>query len=831
MSVQVSETAQMSEFYPNSCFVCHTIGKLKRCSRCNMISYCRKDHQLEHWPKHKSFCNEIATIMKEQNISHLYQNLQDLDSESWKIQAELLVDELEDRLSRAVLPIELEILMFPRVCFVCREARQELLRNCPGCPAVSFCIKHQKSPLHDKNCPKFKKIHEMNTQADLRKQHVFLERIIAIIQNINVDPSSKRPLSMEEFLEEYIKPSVDLSENETIFLSDNCDVQLTIYNVLKKLDYSDSEIIIHIEGILSDTIDNSKYWEVLFHLLPHLKMIKIVLVEVEFVREVILCESCNSSQKKLSMESNTLPYLDYMKTKDFEEPDLLVFLNVNPEILEYDLLIPWQVKMARCRELNCSLVFTSSSETEPTELKRILRSTFENTQICYEGVNKFGSFSYFRNWDAGISLPNHFLIVINPPKDRKFSSDFFYAGYCAVCFSEGASVACENCKMVFYCGEAHRNKDLSRHQDICDVVSKILRENGGRRLFGTLKTDQKSWLKDKIDLMLEVKAKLGRELMNYEKEMFLFPKTCFICHESDIKLLTTCECGVSLCAKHEKDPRHDQLCQFFILAFELSTISKPPSLQGVIRAEPGMPMPNSINDFIASFYQFNEENTQKSIFHLQKMILSNLLTRPLTFLYALKKLNLPTDSLLVVHVIGATGLEVGTYAYWTPVFFLLERLQILKIIFIGPEAFSANYYLDTFFSESGCSRMEEVNLKVESHALKYEEYCESKSFVEPSLVLGFNLNLHESGFGIRECTWKDTFRALKKMKVPFVLTAGTENRARADHERVCGLVGLSVRHCCFERNPFAGFIPERDFETEELLYSNQYVIAYDGFDK
>lgn len=243
-----------------------------------------------------------------------------------------------------------------------------------------------------------------------------------------------------------------------------------------------------------------------------------------------------------------------------------------------------------------------------------------------------------------------------------------------------------------------------------------------------------------------------------------------------------------------------------------------------------MIMPSSMDDFIASFYKFKDESTQQSIFHLQKMILSNLLTRPLTFAHALKKLNLMTDSQLVVHVIGSTGLEVGTYAYWTPIFFLLERLQILKIIFIGLNVFSPNYYLDTFLNESSCSLMEEVNLKVECHALRYDEYCQSRSFVQPDIVLGFNLDLHESGLGITECTWKESLMALKTVNVPFVLTAGTEDRAREDHKRLCVLLGMSVEYLCFERNPFGGLIPERDFETEGLLYSNQFVIAYDGLE-
>lgn len=253
-------------------------------------------------------------------------------------------------------------------------------------------------------------------------------------------------------------------------------------------------------------------------------------------------------------------------------------------------------------------------------------------------------------------------------------------------------------------------------------------------------------------------------------------------------------------------------------------MESPLDLKGLMKAKPGIALPGSMEDFLDSFFQFQRRNEDS-----HKLILSNLHTRPLTFVYAVMKLNLMIDSLMVVHVIGATGMEVGTYANWTPVFFFLKRLQNLKVVFIGPKVFSKNNSLDNFLHESSCLVMEEETLQVECHSLRYEEYCRSDLFVQPNIILGYNLNLHESELGISDCTWKDTISMLEELEVPFVLTAGSEDRARKDHRRLCALLGKSVDYIYLGKNPFGGFIPERDFETEELLYSNQHVIIYDGF--
>lgn len=38
--------------------------KLYRCSACRLVSYCSKECQLKHWPKHKEMCGKCTQEMK-----------------------------------------------------------------------------------------------------------------------------------------------------------------------------------------------------------------------------------------------------------------------------------------------------------------------------------------------------------------------------------------------------------------------------------------------------------------------------------------------------------------------------------------------------------------------------------------------------------------------------------------------------------------------------------------------------------------------------------------------------------------------------------------------
>lgn len=61
---------------PNQCEVCHIRTGLQRCSGCKAIFYCGREHQADHWARHKNACNSVkkalaALSQKEQMLKLL----------------------------------------------------------------------------------------------------------------------------------------------------------------------------------------------------------------------------------------------------------------------------------------------------------------------------------------------------------------------------------------------------------------------------------------------------------------------------------------------------------------------------------------------------------------------------------------------------------------------------------------------------------------------------------------------------------------------------------------------------------------------------------------
>lgn len=260
------------------------------------------------------------------------------------------------------------------------------------------------------------------------------------------------------------------------------------------------------------------------------------------------------------------------------------------------------------------------------------------------------------------------------------------------------------------------------------------------------------------------------------------------------------------------------------------------SLKVVKRKDYGLP--SSIESFIDIYLKPKEKFQRSANPDLQNILLSDSLSRALTFLYAIDVLFDPCytekDS-LVVHVIGSTSREFSERNFWKFILLSLQHLKNLTIIFVGPkiEAPTLPPYLEADIDFSSCM-LKNQNLRAESQPLKYNDYYHSKVFVEPDFVIGYNLDLHESELGISECTWKKTVLILQKMGVPFVMTSGSETRIKKDDRSFCKLLGdtelCHIDYDFCEVNPFASLIPERDFETEGLRYSNKYILTYTRLD-
>lgn len=236
-------------------------------------------------------------------------------------------------------------------------------------------------------------------------------------------------------------------------------------------------------------------------------------------------------------------------------------------------------------------------------------------------------------------------------------------------------------------------------------------------------------------------------------------------------------------------------------------------------------LPPSMKEFISSYIKLSKEYIGASGKY-RVHITTEFFSRPLTLLYAIQKLNLTSAAHLIIHVIGSTNEEFRFVDYWEVILHWLPNLKQIKVNFVGPEINSIT--ATGILPCKSCESMGKQICIVTKDPTKYHEYYESDRFSKPDLIIGYNLNLHESELGISECTWKETIMTLKKLEAPFILTAETKERAQKDHKRFSSLLEKPASYECFEENPFASLIIERDFETEELKCPNKYIIIYKG---
>lgn len=254
--------------------------------------------------------------------------------------------------------------------------------------------------------------------------------------------------------------------------------------------------------------------------------------------------------------------------------------------------------------------------------------------------------------------------------------------------------------------------------------------------------------------------------------------------------------------------------------------AEPFTITAALKRNKNKMLPSSIWKFVDQYFLLKSYNAEK-----QKIIVSNLLTRPLTFVYAAEKLKFQVPKEICIHIVGATCEEFDHVGYWQTLFYWFSKLQFLLIDFIGNDIveyeevyFKSPYKLPDF-------SLDGKQLSLNSYRGRYDDYVKSKVYSKPDIIIGYNLGLHESNYEISECTWKETLSVISEMNVPFIITAQSEKRGRKEHEMLCSLLGKRINYEISEKNPYASLIPERDFETERLCYSNSHVMVYRNFNE
>jgi splicing suppressor protein 51 len=410
---------------------------------------------------------------------------------------------------------------------------------------------------------------------------------------------------------------------------------------------------------------------------------------------------------------------------------------------------------------------------------------------------------------------------------------FFYANTCHICKVRGNETLlkkCSQCKMISYCGKEHQKQHWLQHKDLCQVLSNMLNEANKSNILQEMKnSNMTDWVKAKMNLMLVVIIKLGRKLLPYEEEMFKFPRACVVCHETDPKLIMDCILcpSVSFCKEHKNDSNHSKVCKQLALCYDLDVASaafiRQPPQNTVPYYTQVTCLPDSMRKFIDSYYNKNKASLVSNRIQISRI--SEYLTRPLTLLYAVEKLEFSVHSVLTIHIIGANVIELDGVEIWEILLHWLPSLTRLNIVLISPEMNEKSNKLNYNI----CDNCKKKGMKfyMETHGMLYKQYVSSNYFVKPDIIVGYNVGIHENEAGNSKLdTWFESIKILPEQNCPLVLTSYTDKEAQKDHKRICDILEKNVTVLYCDENPFSSLRPHRDYETEELYYQNHYLIIY-----
>ncbi|XP_063979810.1 uncharacterized protein LOC135163867 [Diachasmimorpha longicaudata] len=407
----------------------------------------------------------------------------------------------------------------------------------------------------------------------------------------------------------------------------------------------------------------------------------------------------------------------------------------------------------------------------------------------------------------------------------------FYSNACYECgnWGEGYPLSyCNSCRAVGFC-EKDSKPQSPKHKDLCEVLTQLRGTSTSVFKNDGEEWNQASWALMKTSLMLIAQLKLGRKLNKQEEEVLKFPKRCVTCFETDHNNLIDCKVcpGTSFCPRHvQSKEEHSERCRK-MTECAASDVFFSPMLR---RDIPGVPenlspseLPHDMNEFIKicgpNFVPFPH--------NVQTSASSEVFTRPLSLLYGIKKINYEIKDKLVVHVVGASLIDLEDPSTFEIALHFRPNLMQILLVFIGPDLDSIDVPSMTPYLCRECKKRD-VKLDVKIIPRFYHEFFEGKDFLAPDIVIGYNIGVHECvEYDSKRDTWAPTIKILGGMMCPLIVTSYTQEEAQKDYERILtgsgGLVGVLK-----EKNPFGSLRHYRDFENDEFYYQNQFIMGFKG---
>ncbi|OAD56483.1 hypothetical protein WN48_03170 [Eufriesea mexicana] len=326
-------------FVSSLCAVCLAKSRLF-CERCRMVSYCCKIHRTQGSLEHGKLCETLTEIRW--SIVSMLSNESgvQLDAEQYRVFRLKLLGIFESKIGRSLDLWEREIILYPRVCRICRRFSEKLI-CCTYCGMEYFCEGHDGE--HKNWCEEFRIL-----QRFLFLQHKY-GYIDVKIPNVYREMLVARPefgfneLMYEIYGDCWYYRKMDCYTYST--LSHLCTIPLTaLYSMqISSPEWKNKvDCTIHMlgaefqfEGI------NLHVWERMFlHFLPNLKKLCLILIGPELrlpkgvphklLSTVKVCKKCKSTGRAVVVSfKQEMLYHDLIRdtSECLSKPDLICVYN------------------------------------------------------------------------------------------------------------------------------------------------------------------------------------------------------------------------------------------------------------------------------------------------------------------------------------------------------------------------------------------------------------------------------------------------------------------------------------------------------------------------
>lgn len=327
-------------FVASLCAVCLKKSRVV-CECCQMVSYCSATHRARASIEHSRLCGalteirlSVASVLSEES-----EERERLDAEQYRVYRLELLGVFESKIGRPLDLWEKEIILYPRICRICRSLRRTPI-SCTHCAMESFCENHGKE--HEKWCKEFQVLQRCLL---LQQEHGCVKpRIPNMRQQIFI---ASPDIDFDRLMHQIYRNSLYYRQMDCYTystLSHLCTIPLTALYAMQisspewssKTDYA-----IHILGAEFQFEGmNLGVWEKLFlHFLPNLKRLCLVLIGPELclpsgvpariLSKVNLCSRCKFTDRAIDVlfQPGKLYHEFRREQPELPQPDLICLFN------------------------------------------------------------------------------------------------------------------------------------------------------------------------------------------------------------------------------------------------------------------------------------------------------------------------------------------------------------------------------------------------------------------------------------------------------------------------------------------------------------------------